>query len=269
MVAAGSPASGQRLYAAASRLAEICGAQLDALFVEDSALLQMASLPFARVVNADSARIESLDIETLARQIRAEADQLRALFFQTVSNQPWSGQFSVLHGNVCQQLLSQVSRRDVLVCATNDSRLQSLSHLGQTLCGLLNAGRCSLWIEGGVSRAGGSIVSVVDRTPIPWHVIQQAVFWSQRRRAPFVCLVMAACPGAADVVQAITDFIAAAEIQSGEVVLAPSASDVIDLLERYSADLLVLDAYRFRDAPEQLQHWLMYSMVSVLLATES
>lgn len=268
VAAARSPASGQRLYSMASRLAQLCGVRLDAVFVEDANLLNFAALPFARVINVASAKIEPLDFATLARQLRSEADQLRALFLQAVANQPWSGDFSVLQGNVCQQVVSQMRPGDLLVCANNDFQFQSLSHMGQTLYGLLSAAPCSIWIERGVPRCGRSVVSVVDRLPIPWHAIRQALFWSQLRDQRFICLVTPDCPDPQGVVRAIADFLAAAQAHGAEVFYGRSAIEVMGLLHDYAADVLVLDAYPFRDAPEQLRRWLSSATPNVLLATD-
>jgi hypothetical protein len=253
------------LYTVANRLAEICGVEIDGIFVEDVALFNFAALPFARVVNAQSARIEPLDFATLARQIRTDAEQLGALFMEAVGNRLASARFSILQGNVCHEVLAQVRIGDLLVCAANESHFPSLVHLGQTASGLLRAAPCSIWIERGPKPVGGSVVGVIEGTPVPWHVVRQGAFWARVRKAPFVCVITGECPNAASVARQIVEFMAEAEIYGGRVIHGPAVSDVLAA----DADLLLFDAARFRGAPDRLRRWLAASSLPILLAAET
>jgi hypothetical protein len=79
-VIAGFDAGGCRpeTLRAIAALAAEAHAELLGLFIEDSALLALARLPFAAEVGYPSAALRSLDLATLERALRARAEALRA-----------------------------------------------------------------------------------------------------------------------------------------------------------------------------------------------
>jgi hypothetical protein len=60
-----------------AQLAQEMRAELLGLFIEDVELLRFAALPFAREVGFPSAARREMDLATLERQLRAQADALR------------------------------------------------------------------------------------------------------------------------------------------------------------------------------------------------
>lgn len=265
VVAAGSPASGARLYSLAVRLAHLCEVDVDAVFVEDATLVHLAGLPFARVVNVHSALIEPLDFETLASQIRSDADKLRALFFGAAGAKADNSSFSVLQGKVCQELVAQTRPGDLLVCAANESHLESLFQLGRTTSELLSVAHCSIWIDRGGRSDGGAVVGILDAEHPPWHVLRQAAYWAERRGARLVYAISERCPDPQQVSRQIRDFMYEAEIYHGQVVEGVSLEKLLEA----EAALVLLDSARFRSTPDSLRNWLRRTSLPLLLVAET
>lgn len=77
VVACYAPGHGARPEAAA-RLARELEAEFLGLFIEDADLLRLASLPFAREMGLASASLLAMDVASLERQLRAQAQMLEA-----------------------------------------------------------------------------------------------------------------------------------------------------------------------------------------------
>lgn len=81
----------ETLHAIAALAAET-RAELLGLFIEDTALLELARLPFAAEVGYPSAARRALDVATLERALRARAEALRSALASALesSTVPWS-----------------------------------------------------------------------------------------------------------------------------------------------------------------------------------
>lgn len=101
----------------AAALASRMQAELLGLFIEDSDLLQLAGLPFAREVGFASAMQRALDVAGLERTLRAlAADSERALAAAAARiDVPWS--FRVARGSLVASLLAAAAEGDLLLVA--------------------------------------------------------------------------------------------------------------------------------------------------------
>ena len=99
----------------AARLARRLGAELNALFIEDSSLIDLAQSPFARHYNLLSRRVESMDMDEMESRLLAQAqDRRRAV--ETVARQAglrWS--FRTMRGRAADVTIACAADQDLLL----------------------------------------------------------------------------------------------------------------------------------------------------------
>jgi nucleotide-binding universal stress UspA family protein len=107
--------SGQDLAAleAAAALAERLRARLVGMFVEDTELLRLAGLPFAREIAFGSAASRPLELAQLERELRSQAGRLRRLLEEHAGQRRLEWSFSVVRGSLPQTL--QLEQADLYV----------------------------------------------------------------------------------------------------------------------------------------------------------
>jgi nucleotide-binding universal stress UspA family protein len=89
--------------------AELCG-----IFVEDSELFDLPGLPFVREVRVVSARVELLNAEQLAREVRALARRARRLLEEQALEAGLRWSFRTVRGRVVPELLSAAQDVDLV-----------------------------------------------------------------------------------------------------------------------------------------------------------
>lgn len=100
---------------AAAELAARLQAELQALFVEDVDIRRLGALPFAEEVGVFSATCHPLDARELARQLEAQARQMRRRFHRTTE---WIGvqcTFRRARGRVVPRILEAASEADMII----------------------------------------------------------------------------------------------------------------------------------------------------------
>jgi len=100
---------------AAAELAAAMRASLEALFVEDTNLLRLAGLPFAREVGFHSAAGRPLALEDLVRALRTQAARTEQMLRLAARQLQVECSFRVARGRVLAAALSQSARPDLLV----------------------------------------------------------------------------------------------------------------------------------------------------------
>ena len=96
-------------------LAEQLGAELVALFVEDSNLIRYACLPFASELGLHSAERAALCEETLTRRIRYQVNQLQRAVKRAAARHHVKSAFIVRRGRMPGELVAETSRDDLIV----------------------------------------------------------------------------------------------------------------------------------------------------------
>ncbi len=97
-----SPGSLAALRTAAT-LAELLRQRLEALFVEDINLLYLAGLPFTREVGSYTAALRALDAQSVEREYRLRAQQLRHAVEMEAAAHRLEWEFRVVRGGVREQ----------------------------------------------------------------------------------------------------------------------------------------------------------------------
>lgn len=125
-VAVGPAAADPLALAAAAQLAQAAGAELTALFVEDTNLLRLAELPFAMEIGATFAaprRLTTFDVE---RAFKNQADELRRALAEISSTLKLELSFDVVRGRPARVLLEAAGETDLIVLAS--AAVRSLTH---------------------------------------------------------------------------------------------------------------------------------------------
>jgi hypothetical protein len=136
---------GQPPLATAARLAGSLGAELEAVFIEDINLIQLAGLPFLRELSPWSLAEASVNSQRLERQLRAMARQARTLLELEAGKLgvPWT--FRVWRGRTGTEALTAAFTSDIL----SPGRLSALAS-------------CRLWarMTARPARAGSDIGTI-------------------------------------------------------------------------------------------------------------
>jgi len=108
------PARGARALDAVAEAAAALEAELLGLFLEDVELLHFAGLPFAREIGA-SARPRGLDVQTMERWFRSQADEARRALAAAAEGKPVRWSFRVERGSVPAQLRKALADADLVI----------------------------------------------------------------------------------------------------------------------------------------------------------
>ena len=123
------PARGTRALDAVAEAAAALEAELLGLFLEDVELLHFAGLPFAREIGA-SARPRGLDVQTMERRLRSQAQEARRALAAAAEGKPVRWSFRVERGSVPAQLRKALGDADlVILLGDGESRRRSAALL--------------------------------------------------------------------------------------------------------------------------------------------
>jgi hypothetical protein len=107
-------AQAARALDAVAEAAAALEAELLGLFLEDVELLHFAGLPFAREIGA-SARPRGLDVQTMERRLRSQAEQARRALAAAAEGKPLRWSFRIERGSLPAQVRSALADADLVV----------------------------------------------------------------------------------------------------------------------------------------------------------
>ena len=150
---------------AAAALAERLGAEVVGVFVEDLELIRLARLPFAREVGLTSATSRSLDPDAMARSLKAQAANARAMLEATAQrhNVPWS--FRVTRGQVTDELLAAAAEADMLALGRIGHMETAGQRVGSTARRIVAEARCSVLIQHRTPQTVRAVVVLHEDSP--------------------------------------------------------------------------------------------------------
>lgn len=114
LVALDSALRDDALLEAAARLAALADAELTALFVEDTELLQLAALPFACELDRASAALRAIAPESVEREMQAQARRLRSCVESLRAKHGIRASLRVVRGEFATTALAEAGGRDIL-----------------------------------------------------------------------------------------------------------------------------------------------------------
>lgn len=126
----GSPTSLAALEATAE-LASAWGAEVVGLFIEDTNLLRMASLPFAREVGSHSGAHRAINPDQFEREFRSQADRARNTLWYVAERFRLTASFHVSRGPVKTELLKALGDADMLSMGKGGQSVSASLGLGK------------------------------------------------------------------------------------------------------------------------------------------
>ncbi len=125
----GSPTSIAALEATAE-LASAWGSEVVGLFIEDTNLLRMASLPFAREVGSHSGAHRAINPDQFEREFRSQADRARNTLWYMAERFRLTASFQVARGPVKAELVNALRNSDMLAIGKGGQSVAASLGLG-------------------------------------------------------------------------------------------------------------------------------------------
>jgi nucleotide-binding universal stress UspA family protein len=117
---------------AAAELAEKLEVELHGIYIEDTNLLRLAELPFAREFRYSRAASQKLDSSQMTEQLRLQAALARRHFDNLVTQRKLDHSFQVTRGVIANELQKATQESDILVMGRISRSLLQTTHLGST-----------------------------------------------------------------------------------------------------------------------------------------
>ncbi len=128
----------------ATLLANQLHAELHALFVEDTNLLRLAELPFAREMMYGSREGRRITSANMERQMAAQATRLRQLVEAAAQQNQIKADFRILRGQISHELCLAAQQMDLLILGKSTQLLQQSLKLGKVAQDVLAAANSNL-----------------------------------------------------------------------------------------------------------------------------
>ncbi len=116
----------------AVNLAEKLQVDLHGIYIEDSNLLRLAQLPFAREYRFSREKSQKLDTSQMSEQLRLQATLARRHFNESVTKKNINHSFQTLQGTISGELEKAAQDTDILVMGRISRSLMQTSQLGST-----------------------------------------------------------------------------------------------------------------------------------------
>jgi len=130
----------------ATLLASQLHAELQALFVEDTNLLRLAELPFAREMMFGSREGRRITLVNMERQMAAQATRLRQLVEAAAQQNQIKADFRIVRGQISQELCLAAQQMDLLILGKSTQLLQQSLKLGKVAQDVLAAANSNLLV---------------------------------------------------------------------------------------------------------------------------
>ena len=189
LVALDTSRASQSALETAAILAEAMQCELSGLFVEDSDLLAVASLPFANEVRVAGGAIRKLDAGDLEREIQSHVAAARSALQRVAVKRHLSWSFRSVRGNVRHEVTAAASSVDILCIGQHAERALRRSRPGGTVQRALH-GQAPVLIANNLAHyMRGPIAVVYDGSAGAITCARLGAQIAQRTRNEFVILL--------------------------------------------------------------------------------
>ena len=178
----------------ATRLAELFGAELLGVYVEDINLLRASELPFSRETRFYSGTQRRLDLARIERQLRQQAEMARRALTDSAGRSRVRWSFRISRGTVVSELITAASEMDLLIVGKSGWSPIEKRRLGSTARDLLaRAPKSALILEKG-SILRHPLAVVCDGSPLGQKALQVAAVLAKQEESHLILLALAGDP---------------------------------------------------------------------------
>lgn len=168
-----------RALAAAIALAQELRARLMGIYVEDTNLLKLATLPFATEIRYPRATVVRLNRAKMEAQLRHQAEQAREKLQEMAEEASLQWSFRVARGSVASELLTAALDADLLVLGRISRSLLAGRGLGSTAQAALAQARHSVLLSGSVFDLNRPIAVIFDGSDLARRALLAATDLAQ------------------------------------------------------------------------------------------
>ncbi len=183
-----SPHSRASLFAAAE-IADLLGAELLGIFVEDINLIRMAELPFSQEIHMHTARSEPLDSLKLERLLKHQAKEAFELFRQTAERFSVPHSFRTLRGRVPSEVLAAALETDLLAMGRSGRTPVCRRGLGSTARKAIREAKTNILLTRSGYKPGSPLLVVYDGSAGAKRALETALGIARRETTLHVFLV--------------------------------------------------------------------------------
>lgn len=162
------PGAHDRTMQLAVELAELLHLDLLGLFLEDSGLRDLASIPFSREFRPLGGGWHAIDLDRLSRDFELAARSIERKFMDAAKRLPTGCQFEVARGSIAQTFAS-VSRIDdiVMIAEPRSPAEQATQQFSWLLEGALRSAAAVMLVPPQIARTKGPVVAIAASSGDP------------------------------------------------------------------------------------------------------
>jgi nucleotide-binding universal stress UspA family protein len=229
---------------AASTLADVLGAELVGVFVEDINLLRLAGLPFARELSAWSPLERPLDQLAMERQLRLQAEKVRQALAGAATRRHLRWSFRIVRGQVAAELLTAAAEADLLALGKASWTTTRHVRLGSTAREVIaQASHAILLLQQGATICP-PIQAVYDGSPAGVRALATAARLATATGGGLTVIILADAADAAQrLEQEAAEHLRAWQAQASfRHLVHPSAEDLAGFIRSTGGGTLVMSA---------------------------
>ncbi len=176
---------------AASDWAAALQAELIALFVEDTELLRLGSLPCARELLYAGETDTAVDGQAMERALKAEAEQIRRSLQRIAGRRQLNWSLRVVRGHVAKEVLAAAEGADLIVMGQTGRRPGPRTRVGSTARAVVSrTSRTVAFLQPG-SRLARPVVVLFDATSSAFSALATGARLAREDHHNLVVLVIA------------------------------------------------------------------------------
>ncbi len=150
---------------AALMLAKHFEAELEGIFIEDRAVLNLAKLPFGKEVGQYTAIVRKVSSQTLESGMLMQSKWILRAFNRRLKNNSISGQFSILRGSVLEEINQKAKICDLLILGKIGHNDQLGKKFGSTATALINHSTIPILLLEEENEIGFPVIVFYQNTP--------------------------------------------------------------------------------------------------------
>jgi nucleotide-binding universal stress UspA family protein len=240
------------LVQAANMLASKLDAELQALFVEDINLLQLAQLPLAREMTYGSTRTKQISPPELEKQLKAQVARIRQFVEDAARLSNTKVSFNVTRGQVETELCSAAKGSDLLIVGKNTQLMRYSEKLGRISQKIISNAACNILLLQHGSELGLPVVVFFDGSEASQRALQLGIQLAKGDHDQLV--VIYPRTGKQALQQQVLAQTSKSNIDPAHVELADNSPDaIIDALANCNGRVLLLTNETDVFTPEQRQ----------------